>query len=136
MPLTDLQGGRMIKRIAAVIAVVSLTTAAQQYYETSGQTRVFTLTAGSTAAAFESRSIPTGSPRLAVTMHKGVCLRLQGAAAGKISIYNVSGKRILDREIGREAPVAVSGLVPNGVYFARLEVSGRAVETVRFRVVR
>ena len=126
----------MIKRIAAVIAVVCLATAAQQYYETSGQTRVFTLTAGQVVTAYKSRSIPSSAPHLTVTIHKGIYLRVQGVAAGKVSIYNVSGKRIMNGEIDPQTPDIVSGLVPNGVYFARLEVSGRAVETVRFQVVR
>jgi hypothetical protein len=126
----------MIKRIVAVIAVVCLTTAAQQYYETSGQTRVFTLTAGQTAVAFENHCTPSAGPRLIVTMHNGVCLRMQGAGAGKVSIYNVSGKRIMDMGIDGQTAVAVSKHVPEGVYFARFEMNGRALQTVRFQVVR
>jgi hypothetical protein len=131
----------MISRIIALIALFSASAMAQQYYEASGSTQVFTLKAGAkakpAAVLNQNKLGNTEVPRLLVTTHNGVFLRVQGTAAKSVvSVYNVAGKRILNIGVEGNKPVALAKTLPSGVYFARLTVMGRLAQTVRFRMVR
>jgi len=66
---------------------------AQQYYEASGQTQVFTLTAGAktgpTAVLSHGRLTTFSAPHMLVTMQNGVHISIAGIQGnGRVSIYN------------------------------------------------
>jgi hypothetical protein len=131
----------MIKRKMAFILFLNIAAMAQQYYEASGSTQIFTLKAGANAkpAAVlnENKLVRKAAPHLLVTVHNGVFLRIQGTTTkATVSIYNVVGKRISNIAIDGQAPVALSKDLPIGVYFARLTINSRVVQTVRFWMVR
>ncbi len=111
---------------------------AQQYYEASGQTTVFTLTAGakagpgSSAVLYHAPLTPIASPHMLVTVQNGIHIRIPGFnGLGRVSIYNLAGTTIQTAYIDGSSTVALRS-VPNGVYFAQLEVNGRVVQTTRF----
>ena len=69
----------------------------QQYYEASGQTRVFTLTAGAKAGPSAvlpgSRIARSVAPHMQVTVQNGVHISILGVQGqGRVSIYNLAGK--------------------------------------------
>jgi hypothetical protein len=134
-------GGYMLKRIVAITAILSATTMAQQFYEASGHTQVFTLAAGARAnpagIARGKQHVTPAAPRLFLTTHNGLWLHVQNSSAKAfVSIYNITGRRILNVDIDGATPIALSKSMPSGVYFARLEMNGRIMHTVRFRMVR
>jgi hypothetical protein len=109
----------------------------QQYYQASGQTQVFTLTAG--AKAGPSAVLPRGrltqsiAPHMLITIQNGVHINIRGIQGqGKVSIYNLAGKKVQSAEITGASSFALRSDISNGVYFARLEVSGRLVQSTRF----
>jgi hypothetical protein len=131
----------MPKIFLSIMMLLYFTASAQQYFEASGRTEVFDLKAGAHAGpvAIARGSSPAllALPRLLVTAHHGVFLRLQNTnAKALVSVYTIAGKRLLEIGIDGKAPVALSRNLPSGVYFARLEIQGAAVQTVRFRMVR
>jgi hypothetical protein len=110
---------------------------AQQYYQASGQTQVFTLTAGAKAGSSAvlpgSRIARSVKPHMLVTTQNGVhisILCVQGQS--RISIYNLAGKRVQSAEITGASSFALRSDISNGVYVARLEVNGRLVQSTRF----
>ncbi len=110
---------------------------AQQYYQASGQTQVFTLTAGAkvgpVAVLPHGRLTSSIAPHMLVTMQNGVRLSVLGVQGnGRVSIYNLAGKRVQIAEIADNSSVALRSDLSGGVYFARLEVNGRLVQTTRF----
>ena len=110
---------------------------AQQYYQASGQTQVFTLTAGAkvgpVAVLPHGRLTSSIAPHMLVTMQNGVHLSILGVQGnGRVSIYNLAGKRVQIVEIAGNSSVALRSDLSNGVYFARLEVNGRLIQTTRF----
>ena len=110
---------------------------AQQYYQASGQTQVFTLTAGAkvgpVAVLPHGRLTSSITPHMLVTMQNGVRLSILGVQGqGRVSIYNLAGKQVQIAEIAGNSSVALRSDLSNGVYFARLEANGRLVQTTRF----
>jgi hypothetical protein len=113
----------------------------QQYYQASGQTRLFTLAAG--AKAGPSAVLPRSqiahsvTPHMLVTTQNGVHISILGVQGqGRISIYNLMGKRVQSAETAGALSLTLRTDISNGVYFARLEVNGRLVQTTRFWKVR
>lgn len=110
---------------------------AQQYYEASGQTQVFKLTAGAKAGGSgiltRSRIAKTASPRMLVTTQNGIRIGISGVQGqGRISIYNLAGKRLQITEIAGNASVVLGSDISTGVYIARLEVNGHLAQSTRF----
>jgi hypothetical protein len=111
---------------------------AQQYYQASGQTTVFTLTAGATAGPGGSavrtvRPVVSLAPHMLVAMQGGLHISLAGnRGLARISIYNLAGKRVQKAEITGNAMLPIRSDLGYGVYFARLEANGRLVQTTRF----
>ena len=67
-----------------------------------------------------------------VTMQNGIHIIILGVQGhGRVSIYNLAGKMIQTAYIDGKSSVAL-GSIPGGVYFARLEVNDRLVQTTRF----
>jgi hypothetical protein len=132
---------RMHKKLLAILLLLYFSASAQQYFEASGRTEVFNLTAGAhadpVAIAMGNRPTMPATPHLLVTVNHGVYLQVQNTTAkALVSIYNIVGKRILEIGIDGKSLVALSKNLPSGVYFARLEIQGAAMQTVRFRMVR
>jgi hypothetical protein len=110
---------------------------AQQYYEASGQTRVFTLSAGAKAGPSAirnvGRTIPSLKSPMLVTMQNGIRISVSGIQGqSRVSIYNLAGKRMQLAVISEKSPVALRSDLPCGVYFARLEMNGNLVQSIRF----
>jgi hypothetical protein len=131
----------MLNRITTIIGLLCISVMAQEYYEASGQTQVFTLTAGArgnpSSIANKNQSIAIAAPHLQVISQHGVYLHLQNTTAkATVSIYTIAGKRILNIGIDSRAPVAISKGLSSGIYFARLAIDSRVMQTVRFRMVR
>lgn len=110
---------------------------AQQYYQASGQTQVFTLTAGAKAGPTTVRHVTnsalTTAPHLAMTTADGIRLSIAGVIGhARVTIYNLSGKVLQVAETNGCESIALRANLSNGVYFARLEVNGRLVQTTRF----
>jgi hypothetical protein len=129
--------GAIMRAWALFLCLLPAMIFAQQYYEASGQTQVFTLTAGakagSTAILPHGRLTPSSAPHMLVTMQNGVHISIAGIQGnGRVSIYNLSGKRVQTAEITGKSSVALRSDLSGGVYFARLEVNGRLVQTTRF----
>ena len=109
----------------------------QQYYQASGQTQVFTLTAG--AKAGPSAVLPRSQiarsimPHMLVTTQNGVHISILGVQGqGRVSIYNLAGKRVQSAETAGASSLTLRTDISNGVYIARLEVNGRLVQSTRF----
>jgi hypothetical protein len=131
----------MVKRVLVILSILCAVAMAQQYYEASGRTQVFTLAAGAkagpSAMAPESRRMHFIAPGIRITANNGVILHVQGITSkALVHVYNVAGKRVLRIDVDGGTSVTVSKLLQSGVYFARLEVNGRATQTIRFRMVR
>jgi hypothetical protein len=111
---------------------------AQQYYQASGQTAFFTLTAGATAgpggsAVRSVRPALSPVPHMLVAMQGGLHISLAGnRGLARIVIYNLTGKRVQEADITGNAMVPIRSDLGYGVYFARLEANGRPVQTTRF----
>ena len=113
----------------------------QQYYQASGQTRVFTLTAGAKAGPSAvlpgSRIARAVQPHMLVNTQNGVHISILGVQGkGRISIYNLVGKRVQSAEIFSASSFALRSDLSDGVYLARLEVNGQLAQTTRFWKVR
>lgn len=110
---------------------------AQQYYQASGQTQVFTLTAGTKAGPSAvlpgSRIARSVASHMLITTQNGVHISVAGVQGqGRVSIYNLAGKRVQSAEVTGASSFALRSDLSNGVYFARLEVNGRLVQSTRF----
>jgi hypothetical protein len=110
---------------------------AQQYYEATGQTRVFTLTAGAKAGPSAVRKVSRATPSLkspmVITMQNGVHISVQDfQGIGRISIYNLAGKQVQSAKINGKSMIALRSDLSIGVYYARLEVNGNIVQATRF----
>jgi hypothetical protein len=126
-----------MRKLLLLLCLLPALVIAQQYYQASGQTQVFTLTAGAkagpTAVLPHGRTACSIAPHMLVIMQNGVHLSILGVQGdGSVSIYNLSGKRVQMVEIAGNSSVALRPDLSNGVYFARLEVNGRLVQTTRF----
>ena len=113
----------------------------QQYYQASGQTQVFTLTAGAKAGPSAvlpgNRVARSVKPHMLVTTQNGVHISILGVQGqSRISIYNLAGKRVQSAETADASSLTLRSDISNGVYIARLEVNGRLVQTTRFWKVR
>jgi hypothetical protein len=120
------------------LCLLSAVANAQQYYEASGQTSVFTLTAGAkagpgtSAVRLNSHLTPSAPPHMLVTMQNVIHIIILGVQGhGRVSIYNLVGKTIQTAYIDGKSSITLKS-VPRGVYFARLEVNDRLVQTTRF----
>ena len=119
---------------------------AQAYFEASGQTVAFNLTSGAKAAwnstvAIEHQQV--GLPAVPVMAvypnptNTAVTIAVKGTSEkAMVSIYNVAGKKVRSLAFTHKASATISTGLGNGLYFARLMVNGRTVQTTRFLVVR
>ena len=126
-----------------VLPVLSL---AQEYYEASGQTRPFTLTAG--AKATWDPSIAVEKVRMdlpgttAMTLYPNPSngtLRisvLNAKGPAMVAIYSITGKKVRNLILNQKREATIERPLANGIYFAKLAVNGRMVQTTRFLVVR
>lgn len=115
---------------------------AQGYYEAFGQTRPFTLAAGNKAdwnSVVKIRLADHGSLTFSVYPNPSngrVSLALSGMSNGNVSIFAVNGVKVSSLSIKAGSAVMPSMVLPNGIYFARLENAGKTILTKRFLVVR
>jgi hypothetical protein len=133
-----LQIGDFMRKVFSILCFFALCASAQQYFQASGQTGVFTLTAGATAGPGSSavryvKRVASVAPHMLVTTQNGIRIGVTGIrGAGRIAIYNLEGRRVQSADFSGASMVAVRPDLGNGVYFARLEVNGRLVLTTRF----
>jgi hypothetical protein len=130
----------MISRVMVGLVILCIAANAQQYFEASGSTRVFTLMAGAKARPSAVMATNRGGnrdPHLVVAVRRGVYISAPGSPAGsQVSIYNIIGKRVEQIAIDNTALIPVSRNLPDGIYFARLEMNHRPLSALCFRVVR
>ncbi len=68
-----------------------------------------------------------------VTTQNGIRIGISGVQGqGRISIYNLAGKRLQITEIAGNASVVLGSDISTGVYIARLEVNGHLAQSTRF----
>lgn len=123
----------------------------QSFVEVSGQTTVFSLAAGSTAAWNAAASPvtiePVRSPAIAPTISyeelqnglvlRGVNMSTMSAAAARLRIYDVRGKKIFDHMTSASSEsVALPRRLAIGRYFATLSHGSLTLLTQSFTVVR
>ncbi|OGJ87667.1 MAG: hypothetical protein A2268_04495 [Candidatus Raymondbacteria bacterium RifOxyA12_full_50_37] len=133
-------------RALFLLCIVPALLWAQNYYEASGQSRAFTLAAGqkaewnnTTTVGETAQLIAQGPLTFSVYPNPSngrVSLSLSGLANGKVSIYAVNGVKVSSLPIRAGSAVMPSMVLPNGIYFARLESVGKTILTKRFLVVR
>ncbi len=133
-------------RALLLFCIVPALLCAQDYFEAFGQTQPFTLAFGQKSgwdAGIDVEnarlSLPltpemsvypnpaTNDLRICVHGNKGIAL---------VAIYDVAGKKVQVIDFTRATEVLLTQALPNGIYFARLTISGRVVQTTHFLVVR
>jgi hypothetical protein len=130
----------MIRKFIAIVAISCIAGNAQQYFEASDSTRVFTLTAGAKAGPSAVLATNRGADHdahLVITVRRGVYISAPGASAGaQVGIYNIMGIRVEQIAIENGVVIPVTKSLPDGIYFARLEMNHRPLSALCFRVVR
>jgi hypothetical protein len=114
----------------------------------SGQTVAFTLSAGAKASWNSTKSgvrqwqspSRNGTSFSVYQVSNGIvtfrALGFRNDISSKISLFSVNGRKMWAAEMnGRTTGIFTSKLIP-GIYFARFEVDGACMKTVRFLVGR
>ena len=118
---------------------------AQDYYEASGKTRIFTLAPGSKGTWESSAVEQNQSEQLGFTNMKvfpnpcnGIVNILVSNANRSVSvaIYNIAGEKVQQIGFNQRQHATINNMLPNGIYFARLHENGHMIQTRRFMVVR
>jgi hypothetical protein len=95
---------------------------------------------GATANEAVGANVLAPAPRL--TLFPSPCsgtlqLNINGTkSAVEVVVYNVAGKVIQSFSVNRSQKVSFSKTLPNGVYFARLMMNHKAVQTTRFLLLK
>ncbi len=120
---------------------------AQDFYEASGQTQAFTLAAGN-KAEWNSGGVSTEQKAVALPGNVTMALlpnpvtgSLRISVSGitglsTVTIYDIAGKKVQIITVNNKLGSAVLNTLSNGIYFARLHVDGRAIQTTKFLVAR
>ena len=126
--------------------LVVATAFCQSYYEASGQTEVFTLTAGTKAgwnpaiAVEEAKADKSMACRMEIypnPTNTGITIKVQGSKGQtKVKIFDVSGKMVQVLDLMNKTTCKVASGLTNGIYFARVIENGNTMKTSRFLVVR
>lgn len=119
---------------------------AQSYFEATGQTYAFTWVAGNktgwNAAMTEAykNQQPSNDIRMMLSPNPASgpfqILLSSRSSAAMATIYNITGKKIENIVLNGRQNAMFTHTLPNGVYFVRLHVSGRLIQTSRLLVVR
>lgn len=118
---------------------------AQSFFEASGQTYAFTLAGGNKTgwnytAAVERKVgitndlVMTLSPNPVINYMKISLNRSQVNAS--VAVFNIGGKKIQNIDMNNQRDILLTRTFASGIYFARLQVGGKLVQTTRFLVVR
>jgi hypothetical protein len=113
---------------------------AQNYYEASGQTKAFTLSAGSKAgwnpsiAVEKTRALPALNAFRVSAASNG--LFVHAGAKGVLKLFDVRGRMAATITVEHNGFVALSHGLANGIYAARFEAPGMALRTTRLAVVK
>lgn len=118
----------------------------QSYFETIGQTNVFFLKAGNKAGwdpSTDVSNIKIVQPFTSgLTLFPNPCktmLRISitgPAGTAMISILDIRGKNVQSIVLNEKRETIFRPNLSNGVYFARLFLNGKRIQTTRFLVVR
>jgi len=113
---------------------------AQSYFEVSGQTVAFTLTAGAKAGWNSSISVEKTKvmPSFGIfrIISVGNGLFVHAGAKGIIKLFDVRGRMAVSLSLEHDGFVPLSRGLANGIYIARFEAPRMAVKTARLAVVR
>jgi len=130
---------RMSVVVMSVLCYLTVCLAGPAFYEATGQTQVFTLTAGAKAdwqhdTPVKYRSTFHTSKSAAsimdiVPMANGIRMNVNGT--GQLMIFNAAGKRVWYQRITSSSQIQLC----NGLYFARF-VTTNSSQTTRFTIAR
>ena len=127
-------------------AVPTMVSASATYYEASGQTNAFTLTAGAKAGWNSSASPIISTQKMSKGMFGISSIAASGGAlriafSGKlpanalVSVYNLRGARVASAPVSG-ASLVVGNALSNGAYAVRVVANGMILSSSRFTMVR
>jgi hypothetical protein len=105
---------------------------AQDYYEASGQSAVFTLKAVTTATYTPIKASPV--VRHIRIIYDGTKLRVFPAARGTLRIYQPNGRTLNVCPVDGAGMAAIKWPLGNGVYLLRFEADGLSAESFKLAV--
>jgi hypothetical protein len=119
-------------RIVILICLFPIFVFAQDYYEASGRTEVFTLKAGAKALP-----VATKAPRLSRNQTAFRCtisgntLSVSPARAGTLKLYMLDGRSLEVHSVNPAGKVNLKRHLENGVYLLKFVSDGSPAETAK-----
>lgn len=108
---------------------------AQDFFEASGMTAVFTLKAGAKAPPVAIKAVPLKQNQAAFRIiSSGSSLRLNTNITGTLRLYSLDGRMIEAKEINPSGIVNLKQPLKNGIYMIRIESNGSKVRTAKLVV--
>ncbi len=123
--------------IASVILLASAIAGwCQDYYEASGQTAVFTLTAGAKAQPSALKSVNKVKPEAAFRVTcTGNRLIISGGFTGEAKLYRLNGRLVGVCQINHTGKSVLNFSLPSDVYLVRFEGNGGEIKIARLTVL-
>lgn len=114
---------------------------AQSYFEASGQTVAFTLTAGAKAGwnpgiSVEKPRVMAAPPDVFRISWARNGLYVHAGAKGIIKLFDMRGRMITSLKVERDGFIGLTHYLANGIFAARFEAPGKTVRTAKLAVVR
>lgn len=119
-------------RTAMLICLFPIFLFAQDYYESSGQTNIFTLKAGAKAspAAINIARISIHQATFQCSI-RGNTLFVNSAKTGTLKLYTLGGRMLEVHTINSSGVVNLNRPLENGVYLLKFEANGSPVKTAK-----
>jgi hypothetical protein len=122
-------------RLTIFFCLIPALVMAQDFFEASGSTAVFTLKAGAKAppVAIKAAQVTSKQKTLHITF-SGTVLRVNPLVSGTLRLYSLNGRMLEKHAIDSYGIVNFKRPLKNGIYLIRIESEGVQLKTTKLIV--